>query len=254
MIVGMKHAVNLNALLKVYRAKKPLATKPSLPGRCLLCNDITNTALCAPCAANLPLPKGYCPRCAEPLPHKGIECGRCQQQSPPVSDTYAALRYEWPVDRLIQQFKFNRNLVAGRALANAMAQTMATQLQQQKKPDYLLPMPLHHSRLRGRQFNQAGELANQLGELLNIPVLNHHVLRKRATRTQSLLNARERRRNMRGAFTTNSSVSLAGKHIAIVDDVMTTGNSVFSLAKTLKKAGVTTVDAWVAARAPNKHH
>ena len=125
-----------------------------------------------------------------------------------------------------------------------MVQRLATI---QPLPEAILPVPLHSTRLRERGFNQALELARPMAQALALPLLIHHSQRTRATVAQTSLSAKQRRKNIRGAFQVTQP--LPARHIAIVDDVMTTGQTINELAKTLRKAGATHIDVWVCARA-----
>ena len=113
-------------------------------------------------------------------------------------------------------------------------------------PELLLPVPLHPKRLRERGFNQALEIARPLGRRFQIPVEARACRRIRATRPQSELALAERRGNLRGAFAVRGA--LTARHLAIVDDVVTTGATVSALARVLLRQGVQRVDVWAVAR------
>ena len=112
-----------------------------------------------------------------------------------------------------------------------------------------MPIPLHRSRLRQRGYDQALELAKPLARALGVPLRNDLLRRRHATAPQSELHADERQRNLRDAFVTNAGVVLPA-HVALVDDVMTTGATLHAAATALHRAGVARVDAWVCARVP----
>ncbi|MGI8560905.1 MAG: ComF family protein [Luteimonas sp.] len=225
------------------------------PPRCLVCTEAgaEGRDLCASCAAALPWNRHACRRCALPLAgpvpdHAAGDapvCGACLQRPPPLDAVHAACVYAFPVDRLLPRFKFHRDLAAGRLLAQHMAEAFAPL----PRPDALLPIPLHRSRLRARGYDQALELARPLGRALGLPVLDDALLRHRATAQQSRLDARQRQRNLRGAFVLSQRPALPA-HVALVDDVMTTGATLHAAAAVLRRAGVVRVEAWVAARAP----
>jgi len=129
-----------------------------------------------------------------------------------------------------------------------MGTLMAQQrLDEAEQPERLIPVPLHPSRYRSRGFNQAIEIARPISTTLKIPMDNHAVKRVINTHSQSELHAKERHKNIRGAFQVKKSID--AKHIAIIDDVITTGSTVTELAKVLKKAGVERIDVWSFARA-----
>lgn len=119
-------------------------------------------------------------------------------------------------------------------------------------PDMLIPVPLHHIRLIKRGFNQACELAGYTGRVLGIHLLTTGLRRKRNTRAQSGLSRKQRGRNVRGAFYWHGR-KRPGRHVALIDDVMTTGTTVSECARVLKRAGAQRVDVWVPTRAvPNQ--
>ena len=219
-----------------------------LPMRCLLCSlDCGRAGLCDPCRQDLPWNDAPCRLCGIPLQgdSDGV-CGPCLARPPVFERTVSPLLYEFPVRELIQQFKFRRNLAAGRALAGLFSGHLLKA--RVEIPDRLVPVPLHGFRLFNRGFNQAFDLARQIGRELDIPLLEYSLRRTRRTRAQAGLDAGERRKNLRGAFTWHGR-PLSGMHVALVDDVMTTGTTVKECAGILRKAGVMRVDIWVIARA-----
>lgn len=210
---------------------------------CLLCGADSHAGLCcSACAADLPrLPLAHCPICGLPAP-AGSVCGECLRQPPPFEHTVAAFRYGFPVDKLIQALKFHEHLVLVNYLADALSQRIAT------RPDCIVALPLHPARLRERGFNQSLLLARRIGRKLDLPLLAAACERVRNTPPQSSLPWKERDKNMRQAFVCKPDAGVRGKHVAIVDDVMTTGASIGELARALKRAGASEVSAWVVAR------
>ena len=163
-------------------------------------------------------------------------------RTPAFDDSVAAFDYGFPVDVLIQQFKYSHQL----ALAPWLADRLLVCLSGIPLPQAALAMPLSRARLSERGFNQSLEIAKPLCRALGLSLLPHACERIRDTESQTTLPWKERAKNVRGAFACREN--FAGKHIAIVDDVMTTGASVNELAKTLKKSGAGRVSAWVIAR------
>lgn len=227
------------------------------PPRCLLCREpgADRRDLCRDCAAALPWNRDACGRCAIPMPsmtaaHAGMNrdalvCGACLKRAPPLAAVHAAFVYAFPLDRLLPRFKFHHDLAAGRLLAQGMADAFGALA----RPDALLPIPLHRARLRTRGYDQALELAKPLARMLTIPLHERALSRTRHTAPQSELDAPGRRRNLRGAFAVPSKPTLPA-HVALVDDVMTTGATLHAAAVALRRAGVARVDAWVCARVP----
>lgn len=208
---------------------------------CVLCGAAASArGLCAGCWTELPWLRGpQCARCAHPLPVPGI-CGRCIAEPPHYDAVVAACRYAYPAGELIQACKFGGHLAAATPLA-AMLETVVSQ-----RPDVLVPMPLSAERLRTRGFNQALELARVLARPLGVPVDSRLCVKTRETPPQSRLPWKERRKNVRGAFVVQAA--LDGRHVAVVDDVLTTGATLDELARNLKRAGAATVTGFVVAR------
>lgn len=218
-----------------------------LPPRCLLCGAQGHDGidLCADCAAELPRNHHCCARCALPLPTSAALCGQCQRHPPTWDAAWAPFRYGWPLDRLESRYKFGAALAAGRALG-ALWQREPLTVEQ---PALIVPVPLHRTRLRRRGYNQALELARPLAKALGVPC-RHDVLRRvRATDAQTELDAVTRRRNVRAAFAVREGIVLPS-HVAVLDDVMTTGATLAECAGVLKRVGVPRVDVWALARAP----
>lgn len=214
-----------------------------LPQHCLLCGAWSGKAqVCEACRANLPYHAApACPICAAAMPEENI-CGRCLQRPPAFDRTLAAFSYAFPLDALIRSFKYSGNLALARVLAEPLARLAA----RQPRPDALIPLPLHASRLRERGFNQSMEIARIVSNELGIPLLTDACERVRATAPQTSLHWKKRAGNIRGAFACGAD--LRGKKIAVVDDVMTTGATLDEFSRVLRKAGAAEVGAWVVAR------
>jgi ComF family protein len=216
-----------------------------LPSFCTLCGDRVAAArdFCPGCASALPYLPHACPVCA--LPYTGVgPCGQCQRRPPPFIATVALFRYASPIDRLIIGLKFHAQLVHARTLGALMADHLAARTG--PLPQLIIPMPLHRTRLRSRGFNQALELARPLARCLGIPLDHGTLVRHRATSPQTDLPVAARARNVRAAF--QATRDLRGLHVALVDDVMTTGHTAAAAAGALRKAGAD-VEVWVLARA-----
>ena len=215
------------------------------PPTCLLCGapGLAYRDLCLGCYRDLPRNDNACRRCALPITG-GTLCGQCQRSPPFFDHALAPLRYQTPVDFLIQGLKFHRQLVVARLLGELLAEV----LEHVSPPEFIIPIPLHRQRLRQRGFNQALELARPVARQLHIPLLSNHVRRTRPTPAQSTLDLKTRQANVREAFALNSAIP--GRHVAIVDDVMTTGSTVNELSRLLRRAGVEKIQVWACARTP----
>lgn len=220
-----------------------------LPGNCLLCMARVNggQTLCAACERSLPRLARACPRCAavSGAVEIGVACGVCQKHPPAYAHARAAFSYAAPVDRLIQNLKYHQRLELSRVLGEYLAAYVA-QLND-PAPDIVVPVPLHPSRLRVRGYNQSLEIARFVAPPLGLPLDYRHLRRIRATAPQTELPRPLRRKNVRGAF--EADATFAGKRVAIVDDVMTSGHTVNALANCLLKSGAAEVVVWVVARA-----
>lgn len=172
-------------------------------------------------------------------------CGACLRRPPAWDEALAALVYEYPVDQLVQQFKFQRSLACGQLLADEMV--LFVNQSGTVLPDVLIPVPLHFTRRFWRGFNQAEFLARRLGSRCKIPVLVNQLQRTKRTSAQSGLDRRARKKNIRGAF---SCRQLANTRVALVDDVLTTGTTLAECALAVRAAGASNIAVWVAARVP----
>jgi len=216
------------------------------PSPCTLClgPDPSSRGLCPDCLADLPRLDPCCPRCALPLTAPDQVCGHCQRRPPRFDAAVALFRYAPPVDALIHGLKFGQAL----HFAPLFAELLATRLAGRPPPDCILPVPLHPRRLMQRGYNQALELARAVGTRCAIPVAVRATRRVRATDDQIGQSAAARRRNMRRAFVVEQDLS--GLHIALVDDVMTTGATLDELARVCRAAGAARIEAWAVARTP----
>lgn len=219
------------------------------PPTCLLCGAPgAGRDLCLGCRSDLPYQRLACERCGLPFAAEmspGALCGRCQRRPPPFARCLAVFRYEGPVPFLVTGAKFHRRLEAARLLGQCLAERVAES--GDELPDAIVPVPLHPKRQRARGYNQALEIGRVAARLLKLPIEPRLAARVIDTPPQTTLDGRARRRNVRGAFVVEGAA--AGRHLAVVDDVMTTGSTLSELSKALLHAGALRVDAWVIARA-----
>lgn len=243
-------AVNVDWRREVYRNRDRLLAW-LLPPRCLLCSaaGVAGRDLCAGCRADFAINLVCCSRCALPLDQPALLCGRCLKREPAFDSAWVPFVYGHPLDLLETRFKFGGDLAAGRVLADAMIDRAL--IDRPALPGLLMPVPLHRKRLRQRGYNQALELATPIAKALGIPINANRLQRKRDTAPQTGLDAPARRRNLAGAFELINGDALPA-HVALFDDVMTTGSTLGECARLLRKAGVDRVDVWALARAPAK--
>lgn len=220
-----------------------------MPPRCVFCGTRRRPgerSICQGCLSDLPWAVNACALCAAPvgaaLPH-GVHCAGCQRRPPQFQATIAPLLYDFPVDAGLKALKFGRSL----HYAPAFAELLLAQLPRFSSDiDALLPVPLHWRRQAFRGFNQATELSRPLAKRCGLPMIGG-VSRGRATAFQSGLSTAQRRRNLRNAFVVKKD--LYNRHVLIVDDVVTTGETTRQLATTLIEHGVQKVSVLAVARA-----
>lgn len=219
--------------------------------QCILCKTHVQNGknICLQCIEELPWNKISCKYCGvpmDPLENITMICGACLHQTPPFDAVYAAFIYEPPIIQLISQLKFNQNFIIGSVLSQLLLDFLLMHYKNKQWPEVIIPVPLHKIRLAERGYNQAIELAYPFKKLLNIPVDIHLCKRIKQTTTQTTVSARERSTNLKHAFAVTNTHTF--RHVAIVDDVLTTGSTVTALSKVLKKSGVECVDVWAVAK------
>lgn len=236
-------------------------SKPSLvervlmrcPGQCAVCRTWSSQRVCPDCLLRYARPVPRCWTCAARLPPALIgrrepKCGACLRHAPPLARCIAALDYAFPWDRLLQRYKFHQALDLRETLLERLDQ--ALEAAEAEAPDWLLPVPLSRERLRERGYNQSHELARALAKRRRLASDPELLLRVRDTEHQLRLPPEQRSANVRRAFAVEPrrAQALRGSHVALLDDVMTTGATLFELARVLQQAGVVQVQAWVVAR------
>lgn len=247
-----------------------------LPNACALCGGDSDDALCAGCeeqffGAAAVIARCIC--CANPLigagvvgpgetagaiapvtvPDRaaavGLLCGVCLRSSPAFDRTLVAADYVLPIDQLVLQLKFGHRL----ALAPLCARLLRDAVLRQDDialPALLCPVPLGPRRLAERGYNQALEIARPLARSMGVALEARLVHRVHETAAQSSVTPAERQANIAGAFAVPDAALVAGRHIGVVDDVMTSGRTLNELAATLKRHGAARVSNFVFARTP----
>lgn len=180
-----------------------------------------------------------------------MSCGNCLLNPPAFNLCRAAFRYVSPVNRLITDFKFNAQFDSGNSLSKILARDFQHYYSNQKKPQLLIPAPLHRNRLRVRGFNQAVEIGRVVSRQCQISLAHSAIKKIRDTTPQIELNsAQARKTNLRNAFAIGDESLLRGvEFVAILDDVVTTMATVAAISKLLQQQGVYRVDVWCLARA-----
>ncbi|MGL5288614.1 MAG: ComF family protein [Aeromonas sp.] len=216
-------------------------------GSCLLCHQWCDTEplLCSWCRMALQQSPHRCRLCAAPLPDdldpQVLVCGDCQRRPPPWERLQVIGDYLLPYPMLIPQLKYSGQIL----LAPVLARLLADHLDCSEPPQAIIPVPLHWWRQWRRGFNQAQEIAQALAVITEIPCDNALLQRIKATPQQTTLSAGQRRRNLRGAFQIRPHHY---HHVALLDDVVTTGATAGQLTRLLHESGITKVEVWAICR------
>ncbi len=223
----------------------------SLPRVCLLCDlesEQPHLSLCKYCMQHLPWFGDGCRRCGVNLNCNAGEliCDACKNNGTVYDQLYALFRYTAPLTVLINKLKFSGQIYCAELFAQLLCKQIQYKWYHKKElPEVIIPVPLHLHRYQQRGYNQVLEICLPLGRMLKIPVETKLVYRNIHTLAQSKLKLAQRLTNVQGAFAANY---LPYKHIAIVDDVVTTGSTVRSLSLALLQAGVQQIDIWCVCR------
>ncbi|TWI56747.1 ComF family protein [Pseudomonas duriflava] len=220
---------------------------------CLFCGGQTASrlSLCHGCETDLPWLGSQCSVCAIPLATQGLACGACLKKPPAFERVEAPWRYGFPLDSAINRFKHRRQWPLGRLLADLQARHLLHAFDEgAPRPSLLIPVPLTKKRQRQRGYNQAAMLAHWIGKPLGIPIADQALQRTQDTPAQQGLDAAQRWRNLREAFEVHDAKVIRNRHIALVDDVLTTGATAEALARLLRREGALRVDVYCLARTP----
>lgn len=191
------------------------------PQKCIVCQNATKKiALCESCLRNLP--RNF------------------------SSEIFAPFKYQEPISNFIASLKFGEKLPYAKLVSELMFEPLLEYYKNREKPEIIIPVPLHKKRLRERGFNQALEIVKPLAKKLTIPIDCNFVMRTKNTLAQSSLSEKDRKTNIKNAFNIIQSVNY--KHVAIIDDVITTGNTINELCKLLRENGITKIDIWCVAK------
>jgi len=219
------------------------------PYTCIFCSEKTRREidLCIDCEKELPWLSQVCIHCAAPLPSEtNSVCGACLKKPLPFYKICILFSYTHAIKKLITGLKFQQRLLYANILGTLLTEKLELLYQKEHFPHLIIPVPLHEKRLRERGFNQAMELARPINKKLKIPIDYTSCSRIRSTVAQSTLPAKQRANNVKNAFTALKNPS--GHHIALLDDVITTGHTLIELSRPLCDAGVKRIDVWCCAR------
>lgn len=226
------------------------AARRGLGGQCEVCLGWQAGGICGPCQCRFAPPRPRCGSCALPVPDGVPLCGTCLVDPPPHERCFCAVDYTFPWDRLAARLKFGDAPELAQSLAALLLQ--AARHQGSDRPELFVPVPLSTQRLAERGYDQAWELARRLGSALEVAALPRALVRRFDSRRQTQLSRRDRLANLQGAFIVPAAMTsrVAGRHVGLVDDVMTTGATAHEASAALRAAGARRVDLWVVARTP----
>lgn len=220
-----------------------------LPSICVLCNQFhhNSLAVCDECIALIPVLGPSCTNCAYPLFNSDYPvCGYCIKNPPHFDSTTIIYRFEEPLRSLLHRFKYRNELYLGPFLGQLILNAWQ---QNPTKPQCLLPVPMYPKKIKARGFNQTMILTRFLAKRLAIPYDFSHCKKIKNTPSQAQLDGKERINNMREAFKVKK---LPYTHVALIDDLLTTGSTANELAANLKNSGVEKVELWSCARTIKK--
>ena len=222
------------------------------PFMCCFCEAYTTSGqdLCSVCKMALPWSSDRCFKCGLYLTEgiDSIDCKSCREFPPKFDRLCALFSYQPPITKLVMGLKFAKKLAYGRVMGELLADQLSSQWYHNRElPEAIIPVPLHIDRLGKRGFNQALELLWPIHKQTKIPIVFDACMRVRKTTPQAQLDKVHRKRNLKSAFQIVKPIPF--EHVAIMDDVVTTGSTVNALTQVLKEAGVTTVDIWCICRA-----
>lgn len=214
--------------------------------------------LCGACWERLErIAPPYCARCGRPFyalsPHAAWEgsaqCEGCWREPPPFAYARAVTLYGDTVREAIHALKFGRKTALARPLGDLLAKN-GRSLLPAVSVDGLVPVPLHPTREAERGFNQSLLLVRRVARQWRLPVFPAALRRVVATRPQTEFSTRDRRANVRGAFSLSHPAQVEGRHLLVIDDVFTTGATVVECCRVLLEGGASTVGVLTVARVP----
>lgn len=218
---------------------------PANCGGCLKALSQGERFFCDACDKTLPYLDNYCTRCGQPFSdaHTG-DCGQCLAKPPAFDRCFCPFEYASPISDDICRLKYAEQPQVAKRLASMFVQELKRQ--DLPLPNALVSVPMHNRQLRKRGFNQSTQLAKQLSKQLNLPIINGALIKDKLTPRQATQTLAARKNNLKGSFKLQHTINY--KHLAVVDDVVTSGATAQEIAKILKKNGVDYVHIWGVAR------
>ncbi len=223
------------------------------PPHCAACGAETPAGahVCGACSGKArPIVAPFCRVCSQPFDGAitaAFTCQNCSERTLHFDCAVAPFRSRGVVREFIHRFKYDREFYLRLPLADWAAEGLMDERLRARPIDAFVPVPLHPTRFREREFNQSEELARLLSQRTGTPWLNA-LRRIRYTSTQTALDRHERMENLRNAFRVRHSPEVLHRHLVLVDDVFTTGSTVDECARVLRKAGAASVRVLTVAR------
>ena len=249
---SLKNSLMLPQAITLARVKLYQYCQQILPLSCLLCQQGVKAGLvCPTCYQDLKQTYPHCERCGLPLASQQSQCGQCISRPPIFTQLTACGLFDAPLYQLIYKLKYQQQAIYSQVLGRLLAEQIRARddMNPAHPPQALIPVPLHPRKEQQRGFNQAQLIANHSAKQLNIPCQARWLTRVKDTASQTQLNLKQRQKNMQQAFAINH-LPAGIKHVAIVDDIVTTGATVHSLCKALRHAGVDQIEIWCICRTP----
>lgn len=214
--------------------------------QCFVCAEPGSThAICRGCHEDLPWNRTACPGCAQAMPHPAL-CRDCLRRPPAFDQAFAPFLLQGVVRQWVHGLKYQARFHQARLLAELLSAALPRDAT--STLDRILPVPVRFGRRMARGYNQCTVLASHVSRALDLPLQIRGVRMIRQPAEQIGQSAAQRHRNLRGAF--SIECDLTGQHVALLDDVMTTGATLEALALAARKAGAARVTAWALARTP----
>ncbi|NVK72508.1 MAG: ComF family protein [Oceanospirillaceae bacterium] len=226
---------------------------------CYLCNNDTPHTLCKFCQQGLPTNLNHCKHCKRPTQYHTNLCGNCQTNRPSYHTCIAPYRFEGIIKTLIHSIKFNQGIHYIRPLTYLLSEHLLETYSCDQWPEQIFYVPSHPKRIKERGFCQTKAMTNQLVKYLKqhlnekCPSLprNNPLKKIKHLAAQHSLSRKERLKSQKNSYQLDRPIP---KHVALFDDVMTTGSTIENCTNLLLKAGAERVDIWVIARTPDKEH
>jgi competence protein ComFC len=223
------------------------------PSNCAGCGapQSPGILLCEQCKESVPhISQPYCHICSRPfegLISGNFACSNCADRPPAFDCVVSKYQAKGVLRDLIHRFKYGRQYYLRGILAEYLVEAMQDERILKEPIDWIVPVPLHPAKLRERGFNQAAALGEALCKREGLSTLRC-IQRKRYTPTQTRFDRAERMRNLHKAFAVRKNSNVRGKHLVLLDDILTTGSTLHECALVLRESGAASVRAITVAR------